>query len=55
MLHNITLSADKKLKTYTDAEEALERVRVFREIMGRMNYASSGRHKITRDEMNERR
>lgn len=54
--HNTTLNAEFRawLQTYAD-EEAAERVRVFREIMSRMNYASSGGHKITRDEMNERR
>lgn len=54
--HNTTLNAEFRawLQTYAD-EEAAERVRVFREIMSRMNYASSGGRKITRDEMNERR
>lgn len=42
------------LQQYAD-EDAAERVRAFKEIMAKMNYASSGGRKFTRDEMNERR
>lgn len=42
------------LQQYAD-EEAQERVRAFREIMAKINYASSGGRKFTREEMNERR
>jgi len=54
--HNTTLNAEFRawLQTYAD-EDAAERIRVFNEIMNRVNYSGSGGRKFTRDEMNERR